>query len=164
MRIIVLLLSIVLSGMLTACGFELRSAAVLPLEFGKLYVQADSVLRNDVEVFLQGSNTELVSDRPQATLTLTMSNPRYQRRVLSVDPDTGHEREFELSYSLDVVATGTNGQVYLEPQTLSQQRDYVFDAAALMGSSQEEAVLRIEMRRDLVRQLLYRLRAAATTG
>ena len=162
MRIIALLLPIMLSSVLTACGFELRSAAVLPPELGKLYVQANSALRNDVEVFLEGSNTELVSDRPLATFTLTLSNPRYGRRILSVDPDTGREREFELSYSVDVVAIGTNGQVYLKPQTLSQQRDYVFDAAALIGSSQEEAVLRVEMRRDLVRQVLYRLRAAAT--
>jgi LPS-assembly lipoprotein len=162
MRVIALLLPIMLSSVLTACGFELRSAAVLPPEFGKIYVQANSTLRNDVEVFLQGSNTELVSDRPQATFTLTLSNPRYQRRVLSVDPDTGREREFELSYSVDVVATDTSGRAILQPQTLSQQRDYVFDAAALIGSSQEEAVLRVEMRRELVRQVLYRLRAAAT--
>lgn len=163
MRIIVLLLCIVLSSMLTACGFELRGAAALPAELGKLYVQSSAQLRNDIEVFLQGSSTQLVNNRPQANLTLTLSNPRYQRRVLSVDPNTGHEREFELSYSVDVVATDTSGRAILAPQTLSQQRDYVFNAAALIGSNQEEEVLRVEMRRDLVRQLLFRLRAATTS-
>ena len=101
-----------------------------------------------------------MSDRAQANVILTMSNPRYDRRILSVDPQTGFEREIELSYTLDVVATGPQGRVMLKPQTLSVRRDYVFDAGALIGSTQEEALLRIEMRRDLVQQVLYRLRAA----
>ena len=156
MRILVLLFPLLLS----ACGFELRGAAVLPPELDKFYVSASKALYNDVEVFLEGSNTQLMSDRAQANVILTMSNGRYDRRILSVDPQTGFEREFELSYTLDVVATGPQGQIMLKPQSLSVRRDYVFDAGALIGSTQEEALLRIEMRRDLVQQVLYRLRAA----
>ena len=156
MRVLALLIPLLLS----ACGFELRGAAVLPPRISKLQVLADQTLRNDVEVLLQGSDTQLVNNRPQAQVILTMSDLRFDRRVLSVDPNTGHEREFELSYALDVVATDPQGQVLLQPQTLSQRRDYVFDSAALIGSSQEEAVLRDEMRRELVQQVLYRLRAA----
>jgi LPS-assembly lipoprotein len=156
MRILVLLFPLLLS----ACGFELRGAAVLPPELGKIHVSASKILYNDVEVFLEGSNTQLMSDRAQANVILTMSNPRYDRRILSVDPQTGFEREFELSYTLDVVATGPQGRVMLKPQTLSVRRDYVFDAGALIGSTQEETLLRTEMRRDLVQQVLYRLRAA----
>ncbi len=156
MRVLILLFPL----LLCACGFELRGAAVLPPGVEKLHVAATQLLSNDVEVFLQGSDTKLVSSRPEAQVILTMSNERYDRRVLSVDPNTGQEREFELAFSVDVVATGPQGQVILKPQTLSLQRDYVFDAAALIGSSQEETLLRTEMRRDLVRQVLYRLRVA----
>ena len=133
---------------------------MLPPELGKLHVNSNQILRNDVEVFLEGSSTELVTDSAQALVLLTMTSPHYDRRILSIDPETGLEREFELSFSLDIVATDPEGLVLLEPQTLAVQRDYVFDAAALIGSTQEEAVLRVEMRRDLIRQVLYRLRAA----
>lgn len=160
MRILTLSSALLLSAVLSGCGFELRGAAILPPELGKLHVSADQVLRNDVAIFLEGSNTQLVSARPEANVILTMSALRSDRRVLSVDPSTGHEREFELSYSLDVVATGPQGRIMIKPQTLSVQRDYVFDQSALIGSGQEEAVLRNEMRRDLVQQVLYRLRAA----
>ncbi|MFT5174614.1 MAG: LPS-assembly lipoprotein [Gammaproteobacteria bacterium] len=147
----------------TACGFELRGAAVLPPGIDKLHVvSADLVLRNDVDVFLQGSGARLVKTRPEAQVVLTLSNPRYDRRVLSVDPNTGHEREFELSFTLDVVATGPQGQLMLQPQTLSVQRDYVFDQNELIGSGQEEAVLRTEMRRAVLQQVLFRLRAATS--
>jgi LPS-assembly lipoprotein len=159
MRILALLFPL----LFTACGFELRGAAVLPPGIDKLHVvSADLVLRNDVDVFLQGSGARLVKTRPEAQVVLTLSNPRYDRRVLSVDPNTGHEREFELSFTLDVVATGPQGQLMLQPQTLSVQRDYVFDQNELIGSGQEEAVLRTEMRRAVLQQVLFRLRAATS--
>jgi len=70
------LLSILFSDLLTGCGFELRGAAALPPELGKIYVQSSAALRNDIEVFLQGSSTKLVNTRPQANLTITLSNHR----------------------------------------------------------------------------------------
>jgi LPS-assembly lipoprotein len=158
MRVLTLLLPL----LLTACGFELRSAGVLPLGVDRLHLISDQVLRNDVDVFLQGSDAKLVNTRSEAQVILTLSNARYDRRVLSVDPNTGHEREFELSFRLDVVATGPQGQLMLKPQTLSVQRDYVFDQSELIGSGQEETVLRNEMRRAILQQVLHRLRAAAS--
>jgi LPS-assembly lipoprotein len=159
MRILALLFPLLLA----ACGFELRGAAVLPPGINKLHVVSpDLVLRNDVDVFLQGSGARLVKTRPEAQIILILSNPRYDRRVLSVDPNTGHEREFELSFTLDVVATGPQGQLMLQPQTLSVQRDYVFDQSELIGSGQEELVLRTEMRRAVLQQVLFRLRAATS--
>ena len=160
MRILSLFSALVLSAALTACGFELRHAAELPPGLSKIQILADKYMYNDAEVFLQGSNAELVSERSQAQVILTMSNPRYERRVLSVDPKTGNEREFELAYTVDVVATGAQGQVMLKPQTLSARRDYVYDPAALLGSGYEETQLVTDMRRDVVQQALYRLRAA----
>ena len=156
MRVLALLFPL----LLTACGFQLRGAAVLPPGINKLHVvSGDQLLRNDLDVLLQGSDAQLVTTRAEAQIILTVSNARYDRRVLSVDPNTGREREFELSLALDVVATGPQGQVMLTPQTLSVQRDYVFDQSGLIGAGNEETVLQTEMRRAILQQVLYRLRA-----
>ena len=154
--------ALLLPLLLTACGFQLRGADVLPPDVGRLFLAAPAVLRNDVAVFLEGGKTELVDDRTSADVVLSMSNPRYDRRVLSVDPNTGKEREFQLSYTVDVNASSAAGQTILEPNPVTLLRDYVFDPEALIGSSTEEALLRVEMRRDLVQQVLYQLRAATS--
>lgn len=149
--------------LLTACGFQLRGADVLPPDVGRLFLAAPSALRNEVSVFLEGGNTELVEDRALADVVLSMTKPRYDRRVLSVDPNTGKEREFQLSFTVDVSANSAAGRTILEPKPVTLLRDYVFDPEALIGSNTEEALLRVEMRRDLVRQVLYQLRAATSS-
>jgi len=152
---------IALSALLAGCGFQLRGADVLPPDLGSLHVSAPPVLLAETEFFLEGSDTRLMPGREGADLVLTIANERYDRRVLSVDPDTGKEREFQLAYTVDVSAVTPGGRTVLAPQSVTLLRDFVFDRDALLGSGREELVLRDEMRRDAVQQIMYRLRAAA---
>lgn len=156
MRPIVLLLV----GLLAGCGFELRGANVLPPDLKNLYLVAGTDLAIDIENFLETSDTRIVNSREQADVILTVVNPRYDRRVLSVDPNTGKEREYEIVYTVDVSAVGKLGQTFIPAQPVSLVRDFIYDPEAIIGTSREEAVLQVEMRRDAVQQILYRLRAA----
>ena len=153
---------VLLAGLLAGCGFELRGAAQLPPHLRDLFVVANQDLANDVAIFLETSDARLVSRRDEAQVVLTILNPRYQRRVLSVDPNTGKEREFEIVYTVDISAVDKQGRTLIAPQPLSLQRDFIFDSEAVIGTSREEVVLQVEMRRDAVQQILYRLRAATT--
>jgi len=152
---------LLLAALLGGCGFELRGADVLPPQMGRLHLVAPVALREEIEILLDGSETELVEERAQAELVLTLANPRFDRRVLSVDPNTGKEREFELSYTVDLSARRADGSEVIAPASQSLLRDYVFDRETLIGSSFQESVLREEMVRDMAQQVLYRLRAAA---
>lgn len=156
MRLTIVLLAIVLSG----CGFELRGANVLPPDLRNLFVIANQDLQYEVATFLETSDANLVDSREQADVVLSILNPRYDRRVLSVDPNTGKEREFEIVYTVDVNAVDSKGRSLIAPQPVSLLRDFIFDTEAVIGASREEAVLQAEMRRDAVQQILYRLRAA----
>lgn len=149
-----------LAMLTTGCGFQLRGSDILPPDLSDLYVQAPGELKEEIETFLEGSSTRLLDRRDGANIVLTVANPRYDRRVLSVDPNTGKEREFELSYTLDFNAMRTDGNAVLPPQTMTLLRNYIFDRDAVLGASREEGVLRIEMRRDAVVQILSRLQAA----
>lgn len=151
---------VLLAGLLAGCGFELRGANVLPPDLKNLYVVANADLAIDVENFLETSDTKLVKSRDEADVVLTIVNPRYDRRVLSVDPDTGKEREYEIVYTVDVSAVGKEGRTFIASQPLSLVRDFIYDTDAIIGASREEAVLYVEMRRDAVQQILYRLRVA----
>jgi len=152
---------VVLCSLLAGCGFQLRGAEVLPPDLGALHVSAPTVILAETEFFLEGSDTQLMPGRDGAAVVLTIGNERYDRRVLSVDPNTGKEREFELSYTVDVNAVTAGGRTLISPQSVTLLRDFVFDQDAVIGASREEIVLRDEMRRDAVQQILYRLRAAA---
>ena len=79
---------------------------------------------------------------------LQLSDERFSRRVLSVDSNTGKEREFELAYQVAFQVTGAGGEELVPKQTVSLVRDYVFDADAVLGKSREQSVLQAEMRRD----------------
>lgn len=151
---------VLLAGLLAGCGFELRGANVLPPDLRNLYVVANQDLQYEVAAFLETSDTNLVKSREQADVVLSILNPRYDRRVLSVDPNTGKEREFEIVYTVDVNAVDKQGRSLIAPQPVSLLRDFIFDTEAVIGASREEAVLQVEMRRDAVQQILYRLRAA----
>lgn len=153
-------LALLLPLLLTACGFELRGANILPPGKNSIYLVSSGDLKEQVSIFLEGSDTRLVSDRGSADVVLTLANPRFNRRVLSVDPNTGKEREFELSYTLDMNAKEADGKSLVASQPVTLLRDYVFDRTALIGAGQEESVLREEMVRDAVQQVLSRLRAA----
>ena len=160
MRLTVILLSL----LLTACGFQLRGSAVLPEGMDRLFLVAPNAVRDQMSIFLQGSETQLVSDRSTADVILTVSDANYTRRVLTVDPDTGKEREFELAYSLNMSARRSDGTSLVDSQRVTLLRDYVFDRTTLIGSGREESSLREEMLRDAVQQVLYRLRIATDRG
>jgi len=151
---------ILVAGLLSGCGFQLRGSHATPANLHKLYVQAPAGLADEVRVYLSGSGTDILSQRQGADVILTLSTDRYDRRVLSVDPQTGKEREFELSYTLGYHAQGADGKTLLEAGQLTLRRDYVFDRDAIIGKSREAGVLRTEMRRDAIQQVLLRLRSA----
>jgi len=145
-----------------SCGFHLRGqgggADTGAARLGKLYVNATPTLTDDVGA-LVGAET-LVARRDKADTWLDLSSERFNRRVLSVDPKTGKEREFELTYTLNFSARRGDGKTLLGGESVRLTRDFIFDRDAVVGSSREQAVLRGEMRRNAVRQVLRRVAAA----
>lgn len=143
----------------TGCGFELRGASTLPERIGALYVIGNTAIADYIEVAMVGGDVRMVNVPEEADLRVTLHGERFDQRVLSVDPDTGKEREFELTYTLELSAVDRAGKTVLSRQNLVLTRDYIFDRDAVIGSSREAATLYTDMRKDAVRQLLYRLRA-----
>ncbi len=152
--------SLLVMAQLTGCGFELRGRASLPDDIRSVHVNAPAELRDELQIFLEGGGAELVESGSGADVTINLSDETYDRRVLTVDPNTGKEREFELAYSVAFDVKRANGTAVVSRQSVSLIRDYVFDPDAVIGKSREESVLREEMRRDAAQQILRRIRAA----
>ncbi len=156
-----LILFFVASLGLNACGFHLRGSPPLPDDAGPVYLKTPSdVLFDELAVYLRDSGATVIRNQEGADTVLDLSKEIFTRRTLSVDPDTGKEREFELSYSISFELRKSDGTVLVGLQTVSLVRDYVFDADQVIGKSREQNVLRKEMRRDAAQQILTRLSAA----
>lgn len=161
-RYVSLIMSLILlaAGPLGGCGFQLRGDAALPEDIRSVYVNAPVELRDEIQVFLEGGGVDLVNNRADADASINVTRELFDRRVLSVDPTTGKEREFELAYTVDFNVVRGNESPVMSGQTINLLRDYVFDPDSVIGKSREENVLIEEMRRDAAQQLLRRLQSS----
>jgi len=148
--------------LLSGCGFHLRGSSDLALHVSSVYIetQGASTLKAEVTRQLQNAGVSVSSKPGDDALRLVLSNEQFDRRVLSVDPSTGKVREYEVGLKAKVSARDAQGNNLLKDQDVSQIRDFIFDENAVLGTYQEEAVLRKELTRDTAAQVLRLLQAA----
>ncbi len=146
--------------LLAACGFKLRGVLDLPEDIRAVHVAAPTQLRDDILALLESGGVRASTSIAEADASITVSSERFSRRVLSVDPASGKEREFELAYTFDYRVSRSDSPTAIENGTVNLLRSYVFDPEAVIGSSREEDLLRDEMRRDAARQLMRRIEVA----
>ncbi len=143
---------------LSGCGYHLRGELDLPE--GVRTVRLDAVpgsLQEAARFVLEASGVDVVSGKDPHDLLLRMREQGFTERVLTVDPDTGKAREYELSYGLTYTVLDSRGKPVVPPRTITLVRDYVFDRDAVIGKSRERGVLQREMRQDAVLQALRAL-------
>ena len=149
------------ASLASGCGYQLRGASSLPESFTRVYVQTrSSALRNAIDELLSSGGGAQVPNEKGAAVKLLVDYEDLSERLLSVDPNTGKAREFEVSYSARFLVKDADGAVVVPHQEVKIVRDYVFDGDAVIGKSRERGVLQTEMRRDAARQIFHRIRAA----
>ena len=151
---LLLLVSLGLSG----CGYHLRGSPAFFDETHSVYLMTpNDRLFDELAVLIRDSVTTITSTKDDADAVLRLGKESFVKRTLSVDPDTGKEREFELSYSVSFTLRKPDGEILVKTQTVNVLRDYLFDDDQVIGKSREQEVLKKEMRRDVVHQILSRL-------
>ncbi|MGE0081727.1 MAG: LPS assembly lipoprotein LptE [Thiohalomonadaceae bacterium] len=151
-----------LAVVLTGCGFHLRGATVLPEEMLRTELRgavSEGPLGIEIAQVLRNAGGALVGPGEGGTAVLHIVNERFDRRVASVG-SAGKASEYELRYALNAVLRTPEGDNMAPPQSVVVMRTYGFDPANVLGASNEEELLRGEMRRQAVRQLLRQLNQA----
>lgn len=98
-----------------------------------------------------------VTNRSEAEAILELTNEEFDRRVISVDPDTGKVREIELSMEIGMTVRGQDGKLLAPYQNLNWVRDFVFDETALLGTNEQEQVIRRQLADDAAKTVVLRL-------
>lgn len=161
-----ILLSLVV---LQACGFHLRGMGdgeanqikSFSLSAVDQYGDLAQLLINRLET----SGIELVTNgqgEQIADVHLFMSGERFSRRAASTTGDIS-VAEYEIRLEADVLfSSGPEAEESLPQITIFEERTYSFDGSSLVGSGEEEGVLKAEMRRNLVEEIIRRANRALT--
>jgi LPS-assembly lipoprotein len=144
---------------LTGCGYQLRGSTGGTWNLGRVYMKGGSATGAEVQRLLVLNGVEFVSRAGDADTILTITRDTQERQVLSVDPDTGKVREYELIVETSVLVVNAGGKVLLEDDDISLQRDYTFDETAALGKYEQEGTLYREIRKDLAAAIVRRLQA-----
>jgi LPS-assembly lipoprotein len=149
--------------LLSGCGFHLRGAVDLPEAMARTElrgVDPHGELATEIESVLVDAGARVVMAGESADAVLEIAGERFDRRVASVD-SVGKASQYELRYVLSGVLRGAaDGKPLTHSQNATAVRLLNADSANALGTSSEEEMLRREMRRDAVRQLIRQLRTA----
>lgn len=162
MKTLILTFSLLL--LLSACGgepFHLRGSKPLPeLMRQGIYLQGldpQSDFALALRDGLEDAGADVKQNSQDAATTLTISNVRENRSVSGYS-SSRQVREFNHSVTVDFIVK-TPAMTESIERSVSATRSQVYDGKYVLGTAEEETVIKEELRREAVRLILLRLQA-----
>ena len=150
---------LLLAALAAGCGYHLRGSVALPPALARPLVEGPEPLRGELEAALRAAGATPVRNPAQASAVVELRGHAAGRRTLSVSGGTARALEYELYETVTVAVRDAAGRTLLEPATVALARPYLYDRTQVLGTSDQETLIRQELRRDLVAQLMRRLEA-----
>jgi len=149
------LLVIGLSGLLSACGFQLRGTGDVQFALKELDVSARDAYGETVQQVRDVLEDNGVRVYAGAPYKLVIARETENRRSASYNSGA-RTAEYELTMALDYEIRGAQ-DLLLTGNKVEVQNYYQQDDNNLAGSDQEAAQLRSELRREMIQQLTQNL-------
>ena len=146
------LLPLLLSLLLSSCGFQLRGS--LPLEkYPAVYLQGDkhSELLQQLGMQLERNQVKLLDSSDAGAAIFVLDSDSLQRRTLSLFPN-GQVAEYELIYKVNyqLVLPGQEPR----PYQIELYRDYQDDPSRALAKSKELDLMLTELRSQAVARII----------
>lgn len=142
--------------LLSGCGFHLRGTGVDSVTLDELRFSAPDEHSPTYRQLLAALQSDGVRITDAADYHLRLISDRHERVALSYTSRIS-AAEYEIRQHLTFQINDSEGRPLIGPETLTARRVYVNDRDNIVGTSEEEDLLREEMRRDMTRQVLFRL-------
>lgn len=156
-------LLILLTLLLSACGFQLRGSVDLPWDTLHITLPENDPLRYQIKRGIEaGSQTRIINDAKAASATLAVLQNQQTKSILSLNAK-GLVREFQLTRSFVYRIQDANGKELAPANQIIVQREMTFDDERIFAKEAEEAMIAKEMEQDLVVQLMRRLTTTSRT-
>jgi LPS-assembly lipoprotein len=144
-----------LAVLLSACGFQLRGTGTTELAITELDVSARNAYGETVTQLRQVLTNSGVKVYTGAPYKLVLTNEQESQRILSY-AGAGRTGEYQLNTVLNYTIL-SQGNLELMADKLEVEKVFIHDGNNLVGSDQEAADARRDMRRDLVQRMMLRL-------
>lgn len=149
---------------LSACGFHLRNALVIPPDLGPLRVVSpdpySALARSLSEALDRAGATPATADATASVATLRIVSERWASTPLSVD-QAGRAQEYTLRYAVIFRLNRADGSDLVPQQAVELSRDYISVPTNSSGTEGEREILARELRREMVASILRRIDAAS---
>lgn len=146
---------------LTGCGFHLRGHEPLPPQLKVLFLQTAkpfSKLTKDLQRVFHRSGVLLTCSSHNAPITLQIMADNFTQSTSSIG-SSGQVTTYILNYTILYQLLDSSGHVLVPPQTITSARSYAITSNQLLSNVNALSGLQDEMRREIIYQLLDRLRA-----
>lgn len=162
-RSLPIVLALALALVLSACGFHLRNALVLPSDLGPVHVASVdrySPLADSLTQTIRRSGARIAeSGDPDATV-LDLLSERWADTPNSLD-QLGRALEFSLRYAVVFELRKADGTMVVPRQAVELSRDYISNPTNAIGTEGERELLVKEMRREMASSIIRRIDAVA---
>lgn len=144
--------------LLSACGYHLRGAVDLPKELKAVYLQGESPeLHDQFAKSLDSSLGKLLSSQDKAGIVIRFFDEKLNRRVLSLSA-RGRANDFELEYRVEYEFATAGNAILMPRQAIEVKREYFNDQQDIIAKDNEETVIRNEIYQQAVRAIINRAR------
>ena len=159
MRFIVVL---IVAVMLAGCGgWYLRGHGPDKLPFTSVFVKSANapIVSSAVRKELQQRGITITKKRQEADVVVELAGEDFDRRILSVDPDSGKVREIELGLKTYFAVRNKDGKLLVPNEAVSWQLDYIFDEDSLLATVEQDSTVRRDLAETAATTLMLRLQA-----
>ncbi len=159
-----LLLLLILAFTLTGCGFHLRGYEPLPAQLKILYLQTNAPyddFTKQIKTMLSSAKVTLVEHSVAAPLTLQILTEGSSSQLTGTSA-SGQTNTYSLAYSVTYQILNRQGAVIQAPQIVTVTRSYSVTSNQVLGDTNVQNNLIIQMQRDAIYQIMNRLRSPET--
>jgi LPS-assembly lipoprotein len=156
-RGLLLIITLIISG----CGWQLRDSQIAASSIGAVYLSSsdtNSVLTKELRRALSTYGVHSGVTKAESKYVVVIVDFRQNTRIASIN-SSGRVAEYQLNEDVDFYITDPEDNQVLSLSTASVERVYEFREEDILASSNEEQRILTEMRSEIVRQILNRLRA-----
>jgi len=156
------LLAVLLAASVSGCGgWYLRGQGPRASNLRQVFIKSA-----DAEEVGRAVRSELVNRglrvarrRGDAQVVVEIDGERYERRVLSVDPETGKVREIELALEAYFTVRSADGRLLVPREPLDWQLDYVFDEGSVLGTVEQDQTVQRDLAEIAATTLVLRVQS-----
>lgn len=148
-----------IAGVVAGCGFKLREEVALPPSMMQVRFEGldpYAPLRRDLAAALERAGATVVeADGADVAVVRALQN------ALVTEPLTISEsarvKEYLVRYTVEIEIADGAGKPVLARTPIVLERDYSYDETQALGAAAEEELLRRELQREMVQQVLRRI-------